>query len=329
MPVNANLPITPLPMKVRFGQQEANTKINILEEALKVELVDGPSMEQMMSFIPGFVNATWSDDIHQEFDYRKKASSVLKMFIGQTLPGALETIRFTFRVSGMTLQEVTHILRHRTATFSAVCTGDRFMYDDDVQIPEAIANSPEFEERYIELAKAGKQLYVDMVDSKDISMMDARYAMPKSSNQQYYISMNYKDLLGFVRQRTDRAIQPKGSNLIAYQMWNEAAKSLPILAFLDLVNYEQPSMFFIKTARSGHSTNLYLPEPQNDKFEYREEDFIYQKTRPELNGSTDKYHVFDDKLKFYTQELSDIKSKFAFENPEFVEILDEIKGNIQ
>lgn len=32
-----------------------------------------------------------------------------------------------------------------------------------------------------------------MVDSKDISLMDARYVMTRSSSQAYYISISYKD----------------------------------------------------------------------------------------------------------------------------------------
>lgn len=120
-------------------------------------------------------------------------------------------MKFTFLVDGMTLQEVTHILRHRTATFSAVCTGDRFMHFDDVIVPESIVNSKEFYERYHEIALAAKQLYVEMIDSKEISLMDARYALPKGTRQTYYMTISYKDLLGVIFQRIDRAIQPKGN----------------------------------------------------------------------------------------------------------------------
>ena len=326
MPKNNSLPAIPLPMEVRFGQK-GKTDIKILEEALTVTLVDGPTMDQLMEYIPPFVQATWAenDTIGKEMTYQKRLESIVKMLIGKTLPGALETFRFTFLIEGMALQEVTHILRHRTATFSAVCTGDRFMYEDDVLMPEAIANVPEFRDRYIELAKASKDLYVDMVNSKEVSLMDARYALHKSSEQKYFMSLNFKDLLGFVRQRIDRAIQPKGSNLIAYDMWLEVCNRLPILAYANLVNFDQPSFFFIKTARSGHSTNLYLPEPHNDKFEYNEEDFIYNKTRPEINGVTNEFNIFEERLLSAIQELDDLSRHFSeITSKEDLELIDKI-----
>lgn len=326
MPENNHLTPVELPMPIRFGE-EGKTDVKILEEELKVTLIDGPDMEQLLSYIPPFVQATWAeeDTIGMNMTHKKRLESIVKMFIGKTLPGALETFRFTFLIEGMALQEVTHILRHRNATFSAVCTGDRFMYNDDVLIPESIANSPEFKERYIELAKKSKELYVDMVNSKQISLMDARYALHKSSEQKYFMSINFKDMLGFIRQRIDRAIQPKGSNLIAYDMWLEVCNRIPLMAYLDLVNLDQPSFFFIKTARSGHSTNLYLPEPHNDKFEYNKDDFIYNVTRPEINGTTSTYNFFEERLDNARQELKDLKQHFIDTTPiSDLEIIDHV-----
>ena len=322
MPKNNNLTPVKLPMPIRFGEKPV-TEMKVLEDELKVTLVDGPTEEQLLKYIPGYVNATWSEDIteYERYSKEKKFDSIVKMFKGKTLPSALETIRFTFTIDGMALQEVTHMIRHRTASFSAVCTGDRFMYNDDVLVPEAIKNSDEFYKRYVELAEKSKELYTDMVDSKEISLMDARYAMPRSSRQTYYMSMNYKDLIAFIRQRIDRAIQPKSDNIIAYQMWLEVCKQIPMLAALNLVDFNSPSWFFINTSRTGHSTNLYLPEEQNDKFEWNEEDFIYQKEREELIGTNeDAKSTFMEKLNYYTEEVEKIKNDYLKDHP-YEEIL--------
>lgn len=317
MPQNNNLKPVELPMEIRFGKQP-KTDIKVLEDTLRAKLVDGPTEESLLSYIPGYVNATWAEnpDEYETYSDEKKFSSIVKMFKGKTLPSALETIKFTFLIDGITLQEVTHIIRHRTASFSAVCTGDRFMYYDDVFVPESIKNSDEFYERYKKLAEESKQLYVDMVNSKDISLMDARYAMPRSSSQAYYMSISYKDLIGFIRQRIDRAIQPKSDNILAYQMWLEVCKQIPMLAALDLVDFNAPSWFFINTSRTGHSTNLYLPEEHNDKFEWNENDFIYQKTREELIGTNeDAVSTFEDKLNYYIEEVNKIKENYLKNHP--------------
>lgn len=323
MPKNNSLTPVQLPMPIRFNKP-AKTGVKVLEDELKVTLVDSPTEEQLLNYIPGYVNATWAEDIteRERYSEHKKFDSIVKMFKGKTLPSALETIRFTFIIDGMSLQEVTHIIRHRTASFSAVCTGDRFMHEDDVFVPEAIQQSDEFYKRYVELAEQSKQLYVDMVDSKEVSLMDARYAMPRSSRQTYYMSMNYKDLLSFIRQRIDRAIQPKSDNIIAYQMWLEVCKKIPMLAALDLVDFNAPSWFFINTSRTGHSTNLYLPESHNDKFEWNENDFIYQKEREELIGTNeDASSTFMEKLEYYTNEVEKIKSAYLKDHP-YIDILE-------
>lgn len=325
MPKNNNLEPVKLPMDIRFGVKQ-QTEFKTLEDSIDVQLVDGPTEEQLLSYIPQYVNATWAENPYEFKDYtdEHKKMSLVKMLSGKTLPSALETIRFTFLITGITLQEVTHILRHRQGSFSAVCTGDRFMHFDDVIMPESIANSPEFAERYKKLAEESKELYADMIDSKDISLMDARYALPKSTNQTYYMSINYKDLVGFIRQRIDRAIQPKSDNIMAYQMWNAVCKQLPILSLTNAVDYNMPSWFFINTARSGHSTNLYIVEEVNDKFEWNEKDFIYQKQREELSGTHGK-STFNDKLNYYLNELEEIKNKYEKENPDVKEMFEEIR----
>lgn len=324
---NNSLEPVKLPMEIRFGV-EPKTEFKTLEDSIQITLVDAPTEEQLLSYIPQYVNATWAENPfeYKEYSEEHKMMSIVKMLSGKTLPSALETIRFTFMITGITLQEVTHILRHRQGSFSAVCTGDRFMHFDDVIMPEAIANSPEFAERYKQLAIESKKLYADMIDSKEISLMDARYALPKSTNQTYYMSMNYKDLVGFIKQRIDQAIQPASDNIMAYQMWNAVCKQLPILAAANVIDYDMPSWFFINTARSGNSTNLYLPAPHNDKFEWHEDDFIYKKQRHELSGTSGKPSTFNDKLEFYKNELKEIKEKYESDNPQVKEMFDYIKS---
>ena len=109
---------------------------------------------------------------------------------------------------------------------------------------------------------------------------------------------------------------PDLDNILAYQMWLEVCKQIPMLAALDLVDFNAPSWFFINTSRTGHSTNLYLPEEHNDKFEWNENDFIYQKTREELIGTNeDAVSTFEDKLKYYTEEVNKIKENYLKNHP--------------
>ena len=129
-----------------------------------------------------------------------------------------------------------------------------------------------------------------MTDSKVISMMDSRMILPKCMTSFYYMRLNLKDLIGFVRQRQDVQIQPAADNVLAARMAIEACKSVPELT--QVFNFDTQDTHYIKTFRVkegdkwiSRGTNLYQPEPKNDTFDYHEEDTIYPCRREDLNGT--------------------------------------------
>lgn len=303
MPKNNNLTPVKLPMPIRFGEKPEIEFVNDLEN-INVALVDHTPWPSIVSYLPGYVNATWADEPIQSFEPSQIADDLEKAFSFKTLPSILETIRLTFRIEGISVQDVTHLIRHRTFSFSAQCTGDRWLSHHKAVVPEAIENSPEFYERYKRLTQECRELYADMIDSKEISIMDARLILNKNHDNFYYASCNLKDLIGFVKQRIDRQIQPKSDNILAYQMWLAVCQQYPI-AHLGLVDFEQPSMHYIKNARNGHATNLYFPEANSDQFEWNEKDFIYQAYREELNGTdaSEGPTIFEKMLEEYKGDL--------------------------
>jgi len=129
-----------------------------------------------------------------------------------------------------------------------------------------------------------------MTDSRDVSMMDARMILPKCMTSFYFMRMNLKELLGFIRQRQDVQIQPAADNILAAAMARELIRVLPETSVA--INFDKPDMHYIKTFRvkvndewTSRGTNLYWPEPKNDIFEYHPEDTIYQGRREEINGT--------------------------------------------
>lgn len=293
MPINNDLQPIELPMELKFGRKPKTQFHNNLD-ALKVELVDHPTRQQAWNVAWHYVKATWADrpDIDPTSGVSKQelSKNLEDVFGGRTLPAPMECLGFTFRISGMSFQEVTHILRHRTGTFAAQCTGDRDLRDDDAVIPEPVENSPEFLARWKKIVEDSKQLYADMTDSKVVSMMDARMILPKCMTSFYYMRMPLKDLIGFVFQRQDVQIQPEADNIMAVKMALEVAKVIP--EFSTLLDFNKPDMHYIKTFRVkegdkfvSRGTNLYWPEPKNDKFDFHPNDTIYQGRREDLNGT--------------------------------------------
>ena len=322
MPVNDKLQKVELPMVLKFSKKPKTVFHNNLD-ALKVELVDAPTRQQAWNVAWHYVKATWADrpDIFPSQATAAELSKNLEdVFGGRTLPAPMECLGFTFRLSGMSFQEVTHILRHRTGTFAAQCTGDRDLRDDDAVIPEPVENSPEFLARWTKLVEDAKQLYADMTDSKVVSMMDARLILPKCMTSFYYMRMPLKDLIGFIYQRIDSQIQPAADGLLAGRMAVEVAKVIP--EFTSVIDFDKPDMHYIKTFRVkegdkwvSRGTNLYWPIPKNDKFDFHPNDSIYQCTREELNGT----HGEGPQKKFTTHwnaimdEWNEIKTRYDAE----------------
>jgi thymidylate synthase (FAD) len=293
MPQNLDLEPIVLPMDLKFGQSPS-TKFENNLEALKVELVDAPSAAQARNVAWHYVKATWADhpnDVDPSIaPLELKSKNLLDVMQFRALPTPMECLGFTFRLSGLSFQEVTHIIRHRAGSFAAQCTGDRDLRDDSAVIPESIENSPKYLERYKQIVHDAKKLYADMTDSKAVSMMDSRMILPKALTSFYYMRLNLKDLIGFVRQRQDVQIQPAADNILAARMAIEACKVIPELT--QVFNFNTQDMHYIKTFRVkegdkwiSRGTNLYWPEPKNDTFEFHPQDTIYQCRREELNGT--------------------------------------------
>lgn len=313
MPKNNDLKQTKLPMAIRFGEEPTTTFKNNLQ-SIDVELMSAPTMDELRSYLPQFITATWQEHGDEHYDNNistKEKDEIIKdAFFGRALPTALETINLVFRISGISLQEVTHIIRYRQAAFSADCSGDKWWTHKDALVPNAVEHSKEFYERYQKIVEDAKKLYCDMIDSKAISIMDARYILPRCLDTFYYMRINLKDAIYFIKQRIDKQIQPETDNIIAYQMYCAILEQYPIAN--GLIDIHAPSQFYIKTARTGKATNLYYPDADSDEFEWNERDFIYQNYRYEMNGTDETtFNRFNLLLEYYEEKIEAIEKANA------------------
>ena len=293
MPINNELPQITLPMDLKFDQVPHTNYINNLE-SLNIELVDAPNRTQAQNIAWHMTKATWADDPDQvsfaNATPEEASSNLCDVLNFRALPTPMECLGFTFKISGIDTQTVTHLIRHRAGSFAAQCTGDRDLRNDNVLVPEAIENS-DFHHRFIEVAAAAKQLYSDMVDSRVISLMDARVILPKALETFYIARFNLKDLIGFIKQRQDVQIQPEVDNIIATRIARLIVDCIPEVA--TCLDFDKPDMHYVRTFRvqlpdgtwTSRGTNLYHPEPKNDLFEFNEADSIYPCRREELNGN--------------------------------------------
>ncbi len=328
MPKNKNLEPVTFPMKLRFNEEPQTEFKNDLE-SINITLLDHPDPIRARKMVYQFINATWEDEpgLHNpdEVPDWKLFQALEAALQFKALPTVLETLDFTFRIEGIDVQTVTHLIRHRTGSFSAQCTGDRWQSHTNALVPGPIQNSPELYERWKNLVLESKRLYCDMIDTRKISIMDARTILPKCLETHYYARFNMKDLLNFIRQRMDKQIQPTTDNIIAYQMYLAVAKIFPEVT--TVVNMHSPSRHYVGTARTGKATNLYFPDTDSDLFDWHPEDFIYCGYRDEINGTdselgsrenfkfTELATSYDDQVNDLVSSYNEWKETVGFESP--------------
>ena len=293
MPINNNLEAVHLPMDLKFGQVPVTHYINNLE-SLNIEVIDAPTQEQAQKIAWNMTKATWADTPNEtnfeNASFEEASTNLQDVLNFRALPTPMECLGFTFKISGIDTQTVTHLIRHRAGSFAAQCTGDRDLRNDNVLVPESVENS-DFHHRFIEVAAAAKQLYADMVDSRVVSLMDARVILPKSLETFYIARFNLKDLIGFIKQRQDVQIQPEVDNIMATRIARLVVERIPEVA--SCLDFSKPDMHYVRTFRVEQSdgtftskgTNLYHPEPKNDLFDFHENDSIYPCRREEINGN--------------------------------------------
>jgi thymidylate synthase (FAD) len=311
MPKNNELTPATLPMPLRFNEKPTTEFINNLD-AMEVTLLNYPTVDQLIEEIIPFTNATWNDDpiaVRDSMSMKEKIQNVYDAFHFKYLPQSLETVNLTFLIKGIDLQTVTHLLRNRVGfTFSAECSGDKWWTHKRSLVPNSVQQSDEFYKRWQEITIAAKQLYCDMINSKQISIMDARHILPRNLETYYLMHVNFLSLLNFLKQRIDKQIQPEEDNVLAYKLLLATIEKVPFA--INVVNIHAPAMHYVTMARTGKATNLYFPDKDSDIFAWNENDFIYQARRDELNGTNENAtNHFNEVLKDLEDKINEAKQK--------------------
>ena len=286
MPINEKIKEIDFPMEIRFNEepetQYYNSEVNIMVNTL---IHPPPNYKQICY---DMIMATWRDHTFHLDPSEKELNKVFNdLLTFKVLPNSMEALTFVFSIHGLTHIEISHLLRHRLFfSIHAQCSGDRFLNHDSVFIPSSIQNS-KFCDEYEDITEKAKELYAKMVDSKEISLMDARYILTRNHRYFYYVGMNLKDALSFINQRKCTMVQPELDNILAHNIYYEIAKYIPEI--LDVSSLEcNKSCHFVRSS-DERNTRLYQPDENLDKlFEYNPRNFVYMKTRKEMGISNEK-----------------------------------------
>lgn len=271
--------------RVLFGQRPL-THFKDYRKSIKVDLLAPESKEQMMKRIYDFVKATWSEDGRESerATPEEMQDALHQMLSGKALGLGLETINFTFRISGITRIDTHQIVRQRIGvTFSQQCTGDRMMHHNDILVEESIAKDPIALEEFIKATNSCKLAYANMIDSQNISIQAARSMLPHNHETFIFMNTNLMTLLFFHQKRIDDGSQTWQINEIAQQMADQVCAVYPELQAV--FDRNKKKFKFQKEAsadrKNSFSTGLYVPK--DDEFDYHHRDFLYDKKKVDMH----------------------------------------------
>lgn len=300
--------------RVLFGQRPL-TRFKDYKSSIKVDLLEPEPKESMMKRIYDFVKATWSEDGREsERATREQMVDALnQMLSGKALGLGLETINFTFRISGISRIDTHQIVRQRIGvTFSQQCTGDRFLNHCDALVEESIAKNPKNLIKFIDATLAAKNCYSDMLDTEDVSIQAAREITPHNLETFIFMNTNLMTLLFFHQKRIDDGSQTWQVNEIAQQMADQVCAHYPELK--DVFERNKKKFKFqaeaSKDRKNSFSTSLYIP--RDDEFDYNNRDFLYpiKKTEMHFTGTPIKEEFYWGWMKIKEAEYYDIKKRY-------------------
>ena len=270
----------PMYCQTRFGEAGEINFVNQLE-AIKVTIIDAPTVEQFKKTISVFMMNSWSEQPKFDgFSDEQIFECIRQLFAGEILPTGMEIIGITWCVEGLDLVDVTHLIRHRAFSFSAQCS-DRDLRNLTVLVKPSIMTNYDLYQRYKRLVHNQVLLYKEMMDNELACTFDARTVMPISKSHFYNVRCCIKDLITFCNQRADEQIQTQVDNLVALKLWLEVLKLYPFLK--GVFDPRQKSNYYIKQCIAGKTT-IFPPNERNDLFEYANSQFFHSKHRDEFPG---------------------------------------------
>lgn len=275
---------------------------------IKVKILSAPTMDELRSYIPNWVMATWNKTAEElsNLDRETADKFIYRAMSGKFIPSVLSSININVLIDGTESHYGTHLYRHSRMSFAADCTGDKVLNDRPVAMPSAIVEAG-FQKEYEDIVEKSMDLYCKLLNRGDVHLQDARLVLPRNITTFYYVQMSLGDAIAFIRQRIDSQIQPKSDNVVAMKLLLELCKLYPFLT--TIVKFDQQNRFYVQESQTNFYSGWCKPEPQNDVFNYDENTFIYNKRRGELLGNK----TYNEIVKSVGSELLGLELLAKFE----------------
>lgn len=265
-----------------------NSNINYVNDidAIDVQILDYPTLAELKRYIPELVMATWNEDeikFSESLTDEDRLKFVVRTLQNKFIPTALKSINITFRITGMSWHDVSHLIRTTGFSYAADCSGDKVFEGRPIGVPEFLTtmsdeNGTKLFDLYHKACSNLMHIYDVAMNSGKVHLQDARLMLPRTMTTFYYVTGGLDTCLRFISQRIDRQVQPKADNIMAMLLAIELTKILPIM-----IDIDEPNRFYIKETTTNFKSGWERPLPQNEKFipeEYQDpSNFLYGDVR--------------------------------------------------
>ena len=195
------------------------TKFKDNLNAVKVKLIDYPDEERIKKVLVNMSEGSWIEDFYDQASEEDKNNIIQNLLAGNALMQGIEAVQFTFLVSGIDLNSSHAVVRNRIGVSYIQQSGAvRDMRHDDILVPRAFTKYPELLDQYKLWVYRGKQLYANLLDTGNISITDARMALPRTVPVWIYVSCNLMTLLAIYQKRIDSQEEYPNLNEMVRQM---------------------------------------------------------------------------------------------------------------
>lgn len=301
----------------------SNNRIEYINDidAIQLQILNAPDMESLKRYIPELVMATWNEDKYGDMDEEltdmDRLRFVVRTLQGKFIPTALRSINITFRISGMSWHDVSHLIRTTGFSYAADCSGDKVMENRPVVVPDFVQEMGLFEQYHNAIGSL-MNIYDQAMNSGKVHLQDARLMLPRTMTTFYYVTGGLDTCLRFISQRIDRQVQPKSDNIMAILLAIELTKLFPIM-----IDVDQPNNFYIKETSTNFKSGWEKPLPQNaDKVpvQYQNsENFLYgDQRRDDMVGNK----TFVARFEEYKNILTELQGKWL-DDPMYAQAIED------
>jgi len=254
--------------------------------AVKVELIDYPDQERIKKVFVNFSTASWYEDYYETASKKDVDAAIKDLLSGNMLAQGLEACRFTFKVSGLSLHGSHALVRNRIGIcYMQQSQAVQPYTNSDVLVPRAFTKHYNMLERYKIWVIEGKTLYQDLLDTGDVSILDARMCLPKTIPVWMYVSCNLNTLLQLYSKRSDTQEEHPEMNIMAEQMKDLVVEKFPYMKSYFVSGCDNGRCLHTKP---GYKANCIFK--RDDKHKVKKDNWtLHDKTKKELMLDCEEY----------------------------------------